>query len=81
MKRFTLLLIPLFIFIVSSSNLLLTPLFPFFYGELVESTRADELEDVAQQLNQQQKQLSDLEKRKEQLAAAIASASLSLAQI
>ncbi|PJC23016.1 hypothetical protein CO059_00895 [candidate division WWE3 bacterium CG_4_9_14_0_2_um_filter_48_10] len=81
MKRFTLLLIPLFIFIVSSSNLLLTPLFPFFYGELVESTRADELEDVAQQLNQQQKQLSDLEKRKEQLAQAIASTSLSLAQI
>nr|NIT04239.1 hypothetical protein [Candidatus Saccharibacteria bacterium] len=44
-------------------------------------SRADELDDVTRKLNEQKRQLSDLEKRKDLLAWEIASASVSLAQV
>ncbi|HJZ04749.1 MAG TPA: hypothetical protein VJ327_02715, partial [Patescibacteria group bacterium] len=44
---------------------------------LVTPSRADEdLDDVTSQLNKQQKQLADLEKRQQQLSRDISSASL-----
>src|SRR3990170_6184376 len=48
---------------------------------LVAPSRADELSDVTSQLNKQQKQLADLEKRQQQLSRDISSASLSLFQV
>jgi len=49
---------------------------------LVTPSRADEdLDDVTSQLNKQQKQLADLEKRQQQLSRDISSASLSLSQV
>ena len=48
---------------------------------LVAPSRADELSDVTSQLNKQQKQLADLEKRQQQLSQDISSASLSLSQV
>jgi peptidoglycan hydrolase-like amidase len=49
---------------------------------LVVPSRAEEtLEDVTSQLNNQQKQLADLEKRQQQLSQDISSASLSLSQV
>jgi peptidoglycan hydrolase-like amidase len=47
----------------------------------VTPSRADELDDVTSDLAKQQKQLADLEKRQQQLAKDIASASLSLSQV
>ena len=47
----------------------------------VSPSRADELDDVTSDLAKQQKQLADLEKRQQQLAKDIASASLSLSQV
>ncbi|MDP1710523.1 MAG: SpoIID/LytB domain-containing protein [candidate division WWE3 bacterium] len=47
----------------------------------VSPSRADELDDVSASLNKQQKQLSDLEKRQQQLSRDIAAASISLSQV
>ncbi len=65
--------------LLTSGLLFLVAFVVFFAGGF--SSRADELDDVTNTLNQQQQQLSDLEKRKSQLSRDISSASLSLSQV
>jgi len=58
--------------------LALLPLGTFIPAQLI---RADELDDVTNQLNQEKQRLADLEAKKNQLANSISSASATLAQV